>query len=110
MLAGGIVSEDGQELDEETIRRLMATMGMGNGDGGEYGAEEGDGMPVGASPSGGRPAAAMPDFGQNALLAAAANAAREKSTAGIDFSNVGPNDLCPCGSGKKFKRCHRNAG
>lgn len=23
----------------------------------------------------------------------------------IDFSNVGRNDLCPCGSGKKFKRC-----
>ena len=24
----------------------------------------------------------------------------------IDFSNVGRNDLCPCGSGKKFKNCH----
>ena len=22
------------------------------------------------------------------------------------FKNVGPNDLCPCGSGKKFKYCH----
>ena len=22
------------------------------------------------------------------------------------FANVGPNDACPCGSGKKFKFCH----
>ena len=25
---------------------------------------------------------------------------------GIDFTNVGRNDSCPCGSGKKFKKCH----
>lgn len=24
----------------------------------------------------------------------------------ISFENVGRNDLCPCGSGKKFKNCH----
>jgi preprotein translocase subunit SecA len=23
-----------------------------------------------------------------------------------EFENVGRNDLCPCGSGKKFKKCH----
>ena len=22
------------------------------------------------------------------------------------FANVGRNDLCPCGSGKKYKKCH----
>ena len=26
-----------------------------------------------------------------------------------DFSNVGRNDPCPCGSGKKFKKCHGQA-
>ncbi len=26
--------------------------------------------------------------------------------AGVDFSKVGRNDPCPCGSGKKFKKCH----
>jgi preprotein translocase subunit SecA len=26
--------------------------------------------------------------------------------AGIDFSKVGRNEDCPCGSGKKFKKCH----
>jgi preprotein translocase subunit SecA len=32
---------------------------------------------------------------------------------GTDFARVGRNDLCPCGSGRKFKRCHgdpRNRG
>ena len=24
----------------------------------------------------------------------------------IDFSKVGRNDPCPCGSGKKYKKCH----
>ncbi len=27
----------------------------------------------------------------------------------IDFSRVGRNELCPCGSGKKFKHCHGRA-
>ncbi|HKN57744.1 MAG TPA: preprotein translocase subunit SecA, partial [Gemmatimonadaceae bacterium] len=26
--------------------------------------------------------------------------------ASVDWSNVGRNDPCPCGSGKKFKKCH----
>jgi hypothetical protein len=33
-------------------------------------------------------------------------------TATDEFANVGRNDICPCGSGKKYKRCHgdpRNA-
>jgi len=28
------------------------------------------------------------------------------SSAGDQFSRVGRNDLCPCGSGRKYKRCH----
>ncbi len=28
------------------------------------------------------------------------------SAAGDDYSRVGRNDPCPCGSGRKFKRCH----
>jgi preprotein translocase subunit SecA len=24
----------------------------------------------------------------------------------VDWTRVGRNDLCPCGSGKKFKACH----
>jgi len=29
---------------------------------------------------------------------------------GPEFENVGRNDPCPCGSGKKFKKCHGAAG
>ena len=31
---------------------------------------------------------------------------KPKLPEGIDLSKVGRNDLCPCGSGKKFKKCH----
>jgi preprotein translocase subunit SecA len=27
-------------------------------------------------------------------------------TAANPYKNVGRNDLCPCGSGKKYKKCH----
>ena len=33
-------------------------------------------------------------------------AAATPSTGPADWSNVGRNDPCPCGSGKKFKKCH----
>ena len=29
-----------------------------------------------------------------------------KGKAQVDFSSAGRNDVCPCGSGKKFKNCH----
>ena len=32
--------------------------------------------------------------------------AADGQTDDIDYSNVGRNDMCPCGSGKKFKHCH----
>ena len=38
---------------------------------------------------------------------------RAGQTAGEEVSRVGRNDLCPCGSGRKYKRCHgdpRNRG
>ena len=31
------------------------------------------------------------------------------TNSGFDTSNVGRNDPCPCGSGKKYKNCHLNA-
>ena len=32
--------------------------------------------------------------------------ATEGGSAPVDWSSVGRNDPCPCGSGKKFKKCH----
>jgi preprotein translocase subunit SecA len=32
--------------------------------------------------------------------------ANQNPGAATDWENVGRNDPCPCGSGKKFKKCH----
>ncbi|MGH7665098.1 MAG: SEC-C metal-binding domain-containing protein, partial [Gemmatimonadaceae bacterium] len=34
------------------------------------------------------------------------SSAAEPVAGGADWSSVGRNDPCPCGSGKKFKKCH----
>ncbi|HRQ79479.1 MAG TPA: SEC-C metal-binding domain-containing protein, partial [Gemmatimonadaceae bacterium] len=64
------------------------------------GPSEGGGAGAGADPFGLTPAAppAPP----------AATVTKSSSTMGGDdrFANVGRNDPCPCGSGKKFKKCH----
>ena len=39
-------------------------------------------------------------------VAGVARGGRPKSGAPADWSSVGRNDPCPCGSGKKFKKCH----
>ena len=47
---------------------------------------------------------------QNAAMAGSPDATVKASTVKKDkddpYANVGRNDLCPCGSGKKFKKCH----
>jgi preprotein translocase subunit SecA len=30
----------------------------------------------------------------------------QSAPADVDWASVGRNDPCPCGSGKKFKKCH----
>lgn len=114
-------------IDEDTLRQIIAQMtqqaGFMNGDGefedGEYERDEDvpiipgmtapismrrpRPMPVGVGGDG-QPQM-PPEVG--ALLAAAAEAAQEKAAV-PDFSNALPDELCPCGSGKPFKRCHRN--
>ena len=37
-------------------------------------------------------------------------AASSATSADDEFSDVGRNQLCPCGSGKKYKRCHGAPG
>ena len=41
--------------------------------------------------------------------AASRRSTAEPGGAPQDWSNVGRNDPCPCGSGKKFKKCHGTA-
>ena len=40
------------------------------------------------------------------VMPAAVIGGSARSTAGKEWENVGRNDPCPCGSGKKFKKCH----
>jgi preprotein translocase subunit SecA len=42
----------------------------------------------------------------SSLSSAIAGGAGAGAGAAKDWSNVGRNDPCPCGSGKKFKKCH----
>ena len=44
----------------------------------------------------------------NIVTTATRNIAAQESDvpSGVDLSKVGRNELCPCGSGKKFKNCH----
>ncbi len=72
------------------------------------------GVPEGALPIGDK---AIEEV-ENIALAGASRAARESKAsgqtstvipggvAGGGVSNIGRNDPCPCGSGKKFKKCH----
>ena len=52
-----------------------------------------------AAPAGGQPPLRRPVVPGARPTAAAPSQA-------IDFSKIGRNDPCPCGSGKKFKKCH----
>ena len=50
------------------------------------------------------------DNSNPAIVKVSANDSGRPSFAkGPDYSNVGRNDACPCGSGKKFKKCHDQA-
>ncbi|MGH7651521.1 MAG: preprotein translocase subunit SecA [Gemmatimonadaceae bacterium] len=44
--------------------------------------------------------------GKSSSLSAAMTGGSIAGANGKDWSNVGRNDPCPCGSGKKFKKCH----
>ncbi len=44
--------------------------------------------------------------GKSSSLSTAIAGGSALAGAGKDWSNVGRNDPCPCGSGKKFKKCH----
>jgi uncharacterized protein YecA (UPF0149 family) len=66
-----------QAADFSNLMRGPSRMTMGRG-------PVGGGSPSQATPSGG--GAGLPG--------------------GIDPSKIGRNDLCPCGSGKKYKKCH----
>jgi hypothetical protein len=116
MLAQMAAGLESGELDPEAFQQLLAQMGLTfdpgaapegfEGDGEYEEDEDGGGVRV-ARPVQVRPVPMQAPPEVQELLSAAASAAQEKAGK-PDFSNVGPDDPCPCGSGKKFKQCHRN--
>ena len=58
----------------------------------------------GSSDSPGRASSSATQMMQNASLGARAISPEPRNR--FDGEKVGRNDLCPCGSGKKFKKCH----
>jgi preprotein translocase subunit SecA len=63
--------------------------------------------PAGSAPAGSAPAPAAPPqpkvVGAGPVRSISASGV---ATGPVDFSAAGRNDPCPCGSGKKFKKCH----
>ena len=119
MFGGG----NGDTIDEDTLRQIIAQMtaqaGLTDEDGNAIEGYDGTDPamaipgfapvgrphPVPAGAMQGQPMQMPPEVGS--LLAAVANAQQERADA-VDFSNALPDEPCPCGSGKPFKRCHRN--
>ena len=59
-----------------------------------------------AAPRAAPPAAAGPDDHERRRRGGAPGAGQEAAAAQRDAPKVGRNDPCPCGSGKKYKKCH----
>jgi uncharacterized protein YecA (UPF0149 family) len=64
------------------------------------------------NPKAAKPAAPVPDA-SNARMAppaplASAGRPAFRRPQSLNFAGVGRNDICPCGSGKRFKNCHGN--
>lgn len=76
------------------------------------------GAPAAAAPASGPPESAAPARAAapaptvvgagrpRSLAGGVAGTVSGALPAGVDLSKVGRNDVCPCGSGKKFKKCH----
>ena len=62
------------------------------------------GVGAGSAPRAAAPVAAAGKAPQPAPVAKPKTYEKDKDD---PFANCGPNDPCPCGSGKKFKKCHR---
>jgi preprotein translocase subunit SecA len=93
-----------EEVSDEAPAGATAG-GTAPGDG-----EEPTAMDVGPAPSpSAEPVAARRDplvVGAGRPRPLSAAQAGSAAPANVDWSTVGRNDPCPCGSGKKFKKCH----
>jgi preprotein translocase subunit SecA len=59
-----------------------------------------------ANPVGAEDVAQPPKAPKAAAAGASAPRAPFRRPQSLNFAGVGRNDICPCGSGKRFKNCH----
>ncbi len=89
-----------EEIPEGEVEPVAGD-GVASGDAAASGSAE----PVAA----GSPAAASGDASASRAEVVGLPRQRSAPAGDMDWSNVGRNDPCPCGSGKKFKKCHGQA-
>ena len=104
----GAGSQKNQPQRNRPGGRSRAAARGGNGQGGAHAAPAGDAAPPVVAPGLQRPQ--RPARLQYSAPSADAPGEVEQHASttaeGAQFSRVGRNDLCPCGSGRKYKRCH----
>jgi preprotein translocase subunit SecA len=112
----GSQSNQGGQRGQRGQRNQRAQAGQG-----AQGAQGGQGGGAHAKPAAGQPAvpagfaprrAQQLQYSAPSVDGGAHVETSRGPTSGDDFSRVGRNDPCPCGSGRKYKRCHgdpRNA-
>lgn len=94
-------------MSEEDLFAMMSQMGIENMEDLQMVGEDGEPLPLPQIQPQPQRAPVLQDVGQGALLEAALAASQQKQQTPVT-AKVGPNDPCPCGSGKKYKHCHRN--
>ena len=89
---GGFESEiDGEEIREAPVQNTVNTLGT---------------PPIPTRRMSRLPTGGEALRGQHGDAQAANREPLRPMPVGVDLSKVGRNDECPCGSGKKFKKCH----
>jgi len=94
------------QITGDVVRKLFAVQITANQ--GPSGDDMDAEMDAGDEEEGEAPVRTAPTaaLGATPMKAADALAGRKPLPMGTDLSKVGRNDDCPCGSGKKFKKCH----
>ena len=94
----------GQMLDvvKHEVTKMLMTVQIQSGDALENAAEE---LEAKGERINNLTYTAPTETGEVETIVDARTVSDEKSTSAV-YANVGRNDACPCGSGKKFKHCH----
>ncbi len=103
-----VPDDDGEEpavvFDTPDEPRQVSYSAATSGGSADYSVGSGDGTSTGRHPGGERDSRTRDDGTTVRRVATGTT----YTTSDDEFGDVGRNDPCPCGSGKKFKKCHLN--